>query len=517
LGVVLAISFVGVACGDSGGSTSTGAGKVEVDRNAEITLLTAGAPTTLDPAKLNQVGQLQYVWAIYDRLVARDVDNNLKPMVATDWSFSPDGRALTMNLRQDVKFNDGTPLTSADVKVSIERAQTLTGTVWAVQLKPITSIETASPYQVRFNLSRPAGELPAVFSMPAGAVINSKTLVEGRNMSTNPGRAAGSGPMVVETFSVNDRVVYVRAGDSYWDPAANQLAKVTLAYVPDATARLNALQGGQADLIQVRQATSDQAKALAKQGRFKYHDIAGVQQISIFLNSRRAPLDKLEVRQALNYAIDRAAITQFMSGDCPAATQLFQKGQAGYDPALDNQYSYDPGKARQLLKQAGLENGFNLSMSFPAGSSPYVDQAPIIQEQLAKIGVRLSVNAVDGASIVPQFSAGSVDAMLLALGPDADPALTVDKFFLSGTNLAGAFATDISALATSGKDRTVPVAVWQQKYRDIAGIAGSKALHGPVCNLKGQYLYNNKLSGVETMAGQLLAGYGDTRYLAVTR
>jgi peptide/nickel transport system substrate-binding protein len=488
-----------------------------VNRSGEITVMEQQVPTTLDPAKAATAGPISFQWPIYDRLIQLDANNNLKPMLATSWAFSPDGLTFTVNLRKDVKFNDGTPMTSADVKASVERAKTVSGTGFSVQLAPISSITTPDPYRVDFTLNQRAGNLPSVFSSMAGAVINANVLKAGTNLAVNPGRAAGSGPMVVETFSVNNRVTYVRAGNDYWDPAANQLAKLTIISVADSNARLNALQAGQANLVQVKPETSVQAKALAKQGRFAYHELAPAGQQAIYFNTRRAPFDKVELRQAVNFAIDRKAIAAFEKGDCPAANQVFRIGQPGYDPALENQFKYNQAKARQLLKSAGLTNGFSFNLTIPAGLAPFDTLAQIVQNQLAKVGIKVNIVNVDQPSQIPQFNAGQVDSMFNTLVTEPDPAGFVDKYFLSGSNLAGTVAPEIATMAIAGKDRTRPAKVWEQNYRDIAKVAGTKALYAPVCSAKAQYLFDKNLLHVKTMANQLTAGLVDVRYLALTK
>ncbi|MGE3621559.1 MAG: ABC transporter substrate-binding protein, partial [Acidimicrobiia bacterium] len=210
---VLVVGAVVAACGGGGddddaaggGSSTTEAEgtpeeeeEVAADPNGEITAMIVQVPSTLDPGQAINTSPWPYIFEIYDRLIGRDVDNNLVPMLATEWEFSDDGLELRFTLRDDVKFNDGKQLTSADVKATIERSKTMQGGAWAQSLDAIETVETPSDFEVVFKLSRPSGSLPAVLSTPAGAIINADVIASGRNLATEPGRDAGSGPRVVE-------------------------------------------------------------------------------------------------------------------------------------------------------------------------------------------------------------------------------------------------------------------------------------------------------------------------------
>ncbi|MGE3619871.1 MAG: ABC transporter substrate-binding protein, partial [Acidimicrobiia bacterium] len=331
VGIVVAALLV--ACGDDGDESvqepSESAGVVdgedespasegesdEFDEDGVLRAMVTQVPITLDPAQTFNASPWPYIFEIYDRLIARDVDNKLVPMLATKWEFSADGLALSLTLRDDVRFNDGTPLTSADVKATIERSKTLSGSAWVRVLDPVVAVETPDEHEVVLRLSRPAGSLPAVLSTPAGAVVNAAVIAAGADLANDPPAGAGSGPRVVESFVVNSRVDFVRADDDYWEPDANRLARVSIIRVADPVAQLNAFRAGEADLVAVKQETSKQAKALAEgSDEVLFKERSGSQHNVVYFNSRREPLDRVEVRQALNLGIDRGAIEDYLDG-----------------------------------------------------------------------------------------------------------------------------------------------------------------------------------------------------------
>ncbi|MCU1486567.1 MAG: dipeptide-binding transporter [Actinomycetia bacterium] len=505
------------ACGSSDSSSEAAPTKPssDFDPNGSLTAVLVQAPSTLDPAKPVNTGPWPYMSSIYDRLVGRDDDNKLLPMVATSWSFSSDGKTFTMKLRKDVKFNDGTPLTSADVKASIERAQTITGSAWVKALSAIASIDTPGPYQVQFNLSRPSGGLPALFATPAGSVINAKAIASGEDLATNPGPDAGSGPMIVKSIVLNSRVDYVRADNDYWDPDANRLAKMSLQRVPESVARLNALRSGQADVATIKLETSKQAKALAKQGAFVYKEKPNSQVNTVFM-SRTGTLSDVRVRQALNYAIDRKAMEAATGGDCQATSQVFTRGAVGFDGSLDHTFDRDVAKAKKLLADAGHPNGLTVSLSVPQGAQPYEFLAPIMQQQMADAGIKLEVRVKDPVSYTQQFLAGQDDMMFATIQNYVDPGLMLDLFYFGGQQIAKGI-DDITTLAAEGQDRTQPTKVWQQKYVDISRITQDQALVMPTCSSKAQYLMTKKVGGFDKMPGQLESAAFEGRVLWKTK
>ncbi|MGE3621032.1 MAG: ABC transporter substrate-binding protein [Acidimicrobiia bacterium] len=515
LGAGVGLALLAAACGDDdgegGASGETSEAPVptetsspdepEFDPDGELVVMLDKQPVTLDPAKTINNQSWPYIFEIYDRLIGRDADNGLVPMLATDWSFSDDGLTFDMELRDDVRFNDGTPLTSADVKASLDRAKTVAGTAWGTILAPVVAVETPGTHEVRIVLDRPLGSLPAVLTSPAGAVINAKVIAEGRDLGIDPGRAAGSGPRVVTDLVVNSRADFERADDDYWDPEANRLAKVTILFAADAEARLNAFRSGQADVIKVNFGIAEQAKALAdSDDSALYKEKEGAGQFVVYFNSKKPGLAEVAVRRALNLAIDREAIESFFDGDCTATTQLYGEGQPGYDPDLDDQFEYDPEEAKRLLGSTGVGN-LTLDLVFPA-VSPYDVVATLVQEQLKAVGVEVSVAGIDGASSTTQFIGGQGDMLVGNMVAQIDPSQIVNNHFLGVQKLSVDVAPEVEALQAEGLTRRGTSSDWEEKYQEIAAVAGEKALYIPICNIKAQYLVNLRVGGFEEIAGQ---------------
>jgi peptide/nickel transport system substrate-binding protein len=510
IGAFVAVAAV-IAGSATGGSTAT----PQVDRNGSLIIAGSVSATSLDPIRTASVGNYPWILPIYDRLTQIDAKKKLLPMLATDWKFSRNSLSLTMNLRRDAKFHDGTPADADAVKASIDRARTTAGSVWSVALAPIASITVISPSRVQFNLSTPSGDLPALLATPAGSVINPKALADGRNLGLSPGDDAGSGPLVVTSFTPGVSISYQRGAGKYWDPKADQLAKLTMLNISDDEARMNAFRSGQADMMQIKIPQLNEALSVAKDPSYRFvkQKLYGTQ-FSLFLRTNRSEFDKIGVRQALNYAIDRQAIAKgLLGGQCDVEPQPFSKGEIGYVPSLHNAYKYDPAKAKKYLAAAGLPNGFTFTMT-TVTVSPQMEISQVVKDQLAKVGVTANIAPTPVANGTAQFNSGSVDSYLSALTGAPDPAVFLDQFFIGGSKMAYPAAPEIAQLAQQGRNRTKDG--WTRYYRVIASKIMQRSLYVPICFAHSTWLTKKNVLNVETMPW-MTSQVWDPRFLAVTR
>ncbi|MFF0818723.1 ABC transporter substrate-binding protein [Rhodococcus sp. NPDC003318] len=196
-----------VACGSA--DSATAADQV-ADPNGHLRVAFVIPPASLNPHRVaSDIGAYPYLTPVYDRLtqlVSADGTGELAPMVATDWTFAPDGRSATFALRDDMTFVDGTHLDAAAVKASFDHALTTPGTTIASHLSMIASIDVVDPTHVRFNTNRPAADLPYVLAGSVGSLISPKAL-DNPDLDVNP---VGSGPYVAKSVKIGDSVVYER-------------------------------------------------------------------------------------------------------------------------------------------------------------------------------------------------------------------------------------------------------------------------------------------------------------------
>jgi peptide/nickel transport system substrate-binding protein len=410
--VALAASLALTACG----------GDASPEAASAPTTLTFGvqaAPNSLDPAQLHD-GQQRYVWgAVYDTLIYSDNEGVLQPGAAKSWEYSADAKSLTLKLRDDMKFSDGDPVTSAAVKTSLERTRTTAGPQQS-NLSAVASVEAPDDHTAVINLSRPDPNLLVALSYGAGAIGDPDTVNEPRT-ALDP---VGSGPYTLDRTATVDGTRYVlNRRDDHWNAEAYPFKTVTVRVIPDRTALFNALLTKELDAGTVDAA---QAKQIEASG-FSLTPVEDVSTAAIVIADRAGqvapPLADARVRQAINHAFDRQKMLDaLVSGNGRPTGQIFNKLSAAYDEKLDSAYDFDPEKARSLMKEAGYGNGFSLTM--PATLIVQTYQASITQA-LADIGIKVDWEPV------PAQSSGQTTkwGMYFNLGTTAAPSRTTALYF----------------------------------------------------------------------------------------
>lgn len=382
--------------------------------------------------------------ALYNRLIEFEPGTTkLVPGLAERWELSPDGKTYTFHLRPGVPFHT-TPffkpqrtLTSADVVFSFNRqldpkhpwfAEARNGWYYAsaMQLGQLVKAVTAvDPLTVRIELTRPEAPFLANVAMGFLSVLSAEYAdalqAAGRkgDMNTKP---VGTGPFVFRGY-VKDAVVRYDANPSYFRGKV-ALDKLLFSISPDASARLQRLKGGECDIALYPQPqTWDEVRRDAK-----LQLLTGPGLITTFLglNVEHKPLDNPKVRQALNLATDRAAIARaiYSSAATPAGNP-YPPSQWSYDEK-HGAVPLDLVRARELLKQAGVPNGFTVKLWLRAGSGATNPNpkatGELVQADWAKIGVKVELVTLEYGELLNRTRRGEHDATLLAWASDnGDP------------------------------------------------------------------------------------------------
>lgn len=376
---IAALALTG--CSSSGDSGTDEAG-------GTLTLVAIAAPTTFDPAGSEWGNRAPFYQAVFDTLLLATPEGTIEPWLATDWSYNEDNTVLTLNLREDVTFTDGTPMNAEAVKVNLERFQTGTSPD-AGYLAGVTSVDAIDDYTVQITLSAPDPAMLNYLTRDPG-LIGSPDSLESADVATTP---VGSGPYMLDTSATitDTSYVYTKNPD-YWNPDAQHYDALTINVITDPTAALNAIKAGEANGVKLAQNDAlDEVEAAGWTVNANELDFNGL--LLFDRDGQMAPeLADVRVRQAINYAFDREALLEALqSGYGTVTTQVFPATSAAYDPELDSYYTYDPEKAKELLAEAGYADGFTIdTMSVAAlGANTYT----LLQQQLADIGI--TVNYVD--------------------------------------------------------------------------------------------------------------------------
>jgi peptide/nickel transport system substrate-binding protein len=389
------------ACG-GGGNSAGSASKT-------LTLAAALDNNSFDPTQLNIGNQMQYWSPVFDTLLVRDKDNNITPGLATKWGYNADRTVLTLTLRSGVKFTDGTPFDGEVVKANIDNLAAGTGQN-AYMAKPVSKVEVVSPTEIRLHLKAPDPALVDYLSMVGGVMASPKSL-KSKDVATAP---VGTGPYVLDKAATVTGSTYTYTRNAaYWDKATYPYDKVVIKPMTDLTARLNALKAGQVNGAIADTSSINDAKA----SRLTVNTSA-VNWVGLLIVDREGKevpaLKDLKVRQAMNYAFDAEGILKNVSqGQGKKTTQIFNSVGDAYDPALDNEYTFDLAKAKQLMADAGYADGFSVTMPESAGFARY---NAIIGQQLAAINIKVNWTKVPANNIIPEVLSGKYPVFFMTLG-----------------------------------------------------------------------------------------------------
>ncbi|MEJ5087387.1 ABC transporter substrate-binding protein [Brucella pseudogrignonensis] len=357
----------------------------------ELVVALPYALQTLDPAVGGNLrGDLSIIASIYSPLTRLDGEGKLVGVLAKDWKQESDTRWV-FDLRDDVVFSNNVPFDAHVVKWNIERILSSEKPSWIVSsMKAVDKVEVLSPHQVAFTLQAPDIEFPKRL---AGIFYLEPEWAKSHNPAIE---ALGTGPYKLVSYNPEGEV-RLEANEHYFGKAA-PFSTAQFRVVVDAAAKINGLKSGEIDAAAVI-APQDLAQ-LESNGNL----VAGARPSTrvqiIRFNTNIKPLDDARVRQALNYAIDKEAITKalFKGLVSPANSQIITSFHEGYNTDL-KPWPYDPEKAKALLAEAGYPDGFDVEMVFGKGTYVGGEQAAqIIAAQLAAVGVRAQLNILPASS-----------------------------------------------------------------------------------------------------------------------
>ncbi len=381
----------------------------------------------LDPDQSRTfVGRIVYT-SLCDKLVDITPDLEIIPQLATGWTWSDDGKVLTMDLREGVTFHDGTPFDAEAVKANIERSKTLPESRRKSEVKSIEGVEVSGPLQVKISLASPDATLLAQFADRAGMMV-SPTAAEaaGADFGNNP---VCSGPFKFVERVQQDRIVLSKF-DDYWNKDAINFDTVTFLPIPDTTVRLANLRSGDIDMLE-RLAATDVAsvKGDANLG-FAEAVSLGYQGITVNLNNGEKgdnPFgNEPKIRQAFSLSLDRDAINQVVfEGAFAPGNQPFPPTSPWYDkdypvPARDVE------KAKSLLKEAGYDS---LDVEVQVANNPVQTQMmQVVQSMAAEAGFNVKLKSMEFASLLADQTAGNYQASQVGWSGRVDPDGNIHQF-----------------------------------------------------------------------------------------
>ncbi|MFO1150651.1 MAG: ABC transporter substrate-binding protein [Alsobacter sp.] len=371
----------------------------------------------LDPVLNDANVDIWVLTNLYDTLIAPTNDGmGVQPGLATKWEVSADGKAVTLTLREGVKFADGSAMTADDVKWSLDRARDPKAGAWSSSLASIDSVE-ASGGTVTLKLKNPD---PTI--IPALATFNAAILPQ-KLFEASPGANAeekakafaekpiGTGPFMMTAWKRGVSMTLKR-NPYYWKQGEDgkplpYLDELEFQIIPDDATRLLKLKAGEIDgtefipyaRVKELQADSNLRMELWPSTRVRYLTFfCG----PTFKDGKPNPLSNVKVRQALNYAVNKDAIIAITTLGLGKPMRSFMSATT---PLFSGQdlYKYDVAKAKSLLAEAGFPNGFETSIYSLSGNGDDANDLAAVQQMWAQVGVKLRIDQVDNATRTARY------------------------------------------------------------------------------------------------------------------
>lgn len=366
---------------------------------------------------------------IFNSLVKKNDKFEYVGELATDIKTSADGMTLTFTLKDGVKFHNGNDLTSADVKYTFEemfksnstKSKAFFDTIGKENIPHIKSLEVPDPKTVVITVGRPAlanqllSNLVAIPIIPVGTVAGQKD------------HPIGSGPFKFVNFDQSQNIIELESNAGYWE-GAPKISKLRVKVVPDASAMQAELQTGSVDIAPLpSNLPPDTLESMRKGGNLNVQQSDGSNIQYLLLNTTSAPLDKVKVRQAIGYAIDREKIIkELLFGQARIAHSILPPESWAYAPGT--QYTYDPAKAKRLLQEAGYKNE-PVVFKFGAQNAAVSQYSQVIQSALTDIGMNVRIETLDVNTIREQLKVGQFQMYTgIWIGGNQDPIFLKDLF-----------------------------------------------------------------------------------------
>lgn len=396
-------------------------------------------PISLNPLTATSFQALQGFEHIYESLTAFDNNLNIIPALAESWE-TPDDRTYIFNLRQGVKWHDGSDFTADDVKYTFDIVMDPdAGVGWRTNFSQVDTIEVVDPHTIKFTTLTPFPPLLGAFAILRGSAIIKRGAADGNLDSA----AIGTGPYKLVEFVPNDYIKLERNAD-YWGAPAPYINEVTFKVLADDLARTSALVGGSVDYALltpegVQQVRSDPNIVVTSNPRIYLY--------CVLLNTRRAPWDNPKARLALNYAIDRDdIITKVFSGEGQVAGPIppnFGGWELSEEELRGTWYTRDLDRARELLREAGVEQGAPVDLIVTAFNQFFPAMAVVMADQLKEVGLEVGIRQLETGVYSNEASeAGGYNYDLApnAFSPRHDPDGFVYGRFHSSTEVTGNYA-----------------------------------------------------------------------------
>jgi peptide/nickel transport system substrate-binding protein len=384
---------------------------------SSLTLIIESNPTNLDPRFATDAQSQHIDGLLFSSLLERDNQMNLHGDLAESWNI-PDALTYVFHLRRGVRFHDGRPLTSADVKATFDfilnpanRSPKRGG------FRMITSIEAPDDFTVTFHLQEPYASFTNNLIPSAVGIVPANAAAD---FSRHP---IGSGPFRFVSQAQDEEVLLERNPDYF--RGLPQITRLRIRVVPDAIVRALELRKGSADL-EISSLAPDMVPVLARQAGLSVTQCPGSNFVYLGLNLEDSILSNREVRQALAFATDREALIRYLlHGQARVAPGILPPNHWAYEPNVA-QYTLDTARAEKLLDSAGFprnQHGLRFHLTLKTSTDEqYRLVGAALQDQWRRVGIDLELRPLELATLLSDATKGSFQITLLRwVGANTDP------------------------------------------------------------------------------------------------
>ncbi len=375
---LLTIVLTTLAIALSGCSSDKAAG----DDSSKITIGIPQDIDGLDPHTITGAGTKEVLFNLFEGLVKPDENGNLNPAVASEYTISDDSKVYSFTLRDGIRFHDGSAVTAEDIKYSLDRNAGVDGSEPLIAtFSNIESVNIVDDKHVDVVLKEGDSEFLTQLTV---AIIP-------KSNATPDSTPIGTGPYKFVSWSPQESVIVTRF-DDYWGEKAF-LKDVTFKIISNSDAVVMDLKGGSIDMY--ARITSNQMAQLKDEFDIYEGTMNLVQ--ALYINNAEKPFDDVRVRQALCYAINPQEIMDYVSDGAGAeiGSAMFPSYSKYFLPELNDTYNTDTAKAKELLAEAGLPDGFEFTITVPSNYTQHVDTAQVLSEELKAIGVTANIQEVE--------------------------------------------------------------------------------------------------------------------------
>lgn len=428
LAAVMSVSLL-AGCGGSKTSTQAGGIAASAGNDSKTLKVAFGSDiTTMDVQKTSSDYCIPL--NIYDRLfeikLKDDGTTELQNSLCEDYSVSDDGLVYTFKLREGVKFSNGEDLTASDVLYTFVRNLTIdqgvnydfmnvilgADALYNGETDTLEGFEIIDDYNFKVTLAAPFGGFVYQLATPACSIYDEQSTEKaGDKFGIDPSVTVGSGPYMVDSWTVNSSIILVK-NPNYWGEAPSA-ERVEISIIPDANTLNMAYQNGKIDIIDLDRVDSSIIESTYKT---QYKDkLVSTNRVAISylaLNENTKPLDDVKVRKAIQMAIDRQELLDSVyGGDGNVEDGILPRGLIAHNEALEGTIKYDPEGAKKLLAEAGYPDGFEMELSYDSSSTDATSMVyQIIQKQLEKVGIKADIVSYDESSWLDLRKSGEMNS-----------------------------------------------------------------------------------------------------------